>query len=135
MVLMIDYLFIERCLLSPSISVEHLLTYTNMGQPVALVCNFAMGFAMLAQSFYKDYDPRRFPETYRSYYWCRNIFLSLVGSYVCHQVASVLACRPMEIIYDTRFALMLTFQVGGFILCLAFAFTLGAKFALCGRLE
>ena len=78
---------------------------------------------------YNDSDPGRFARPYELYCWCRRKFICLVVSYICHQLASVLACRPVEILDDIGFASMLSFQMGGF------AYTLGAKYALCKRLK
>ena len=135
MVVTIDYLLIEKCLLSHSIPLDQLKTYDDMGVLVDVLCIATMGLSMLAQGLYNDTNPGKYASPYESYCWCRRIFICLVGSYACHQLASVLACRPMEIIYDIGFASMLSFQMGGFVSCVAFAYILGAKFALCKRLE
>ena len=128
-------IFIEKCFLSPSISVDQMETYERMGKLVAHLCFAAMGFSILAQGLYKETNPGRSASPYESYCWYWRITACVVGSYACHQLASALACRPMEVIFDFGFFSMLILQMGTFVSCLAFANTLGAKFALCKRLE
>ncbi len=58
------------------------------------------------------------------------LLLCLAGSCVCIQIASVLTCRPFEILFDLRFISMLTAQLLGFIGCLLFAYKLGSTFPI-----
>ena len=99
---------------------------------LAVLCGGAMVFSMLAQvqhSELSDDRPASLVESYRS---CGKLLFFLIGSSLLNQAASAFSCRPIEILNDLRFFSMLSIQLGGFVLCLAFSFILGVQSTLLG---
>jgi uncharacterized membrane protein AbrB (regulator of aidB expression) len=62
----------------------------------------------------------------RLLFWFGIVILGMfVGSSVCNQLISSLTCRPIEMIYNIRYTLMLATQMIGFIASLYFAYGFG----------
>ena len=78
---------------------------------------------LLIQSQYAN----RWLNANQSFQACPKIALLLICSSICNQIASVVASRPTEIFYDPGYILMIAIQLGGFFLCLIFAYILGAR--------
>jgi hypothetical protein len=131
---LIFYLFTERCLLWPPLlssptTIDYINSYKFMFILIMILCVGSYACMIVAQSiFISEYDvPLENP--YMWFCWCRKILIYLVGGFICHQLATALACRPIEILYDLRYVSMLIMQITGFFICLSFAFFLGVKFA------
>lgn len=122
------YLFAERCSLL-SIPAEKIDSYKYMSVLIVFICG---GFQIFIAAAYVESTPssrEHLENPYKWFCWCRKILIYLVCSSILHQLASALACRPMEILFDLRYTSMLFVQMGGFFICLFFAFFLGVKFA------
>jgi len=64
-----------------------------------------------------------------SFFWRDMLTLGLfIGLSIFNQWISSVPCRPVQIIYDQRYTLMLVVQILGFIACLHFAYILGNIF-------
>ena len=131
---LIFYLFTERCLLWPPsllsvTSIDNINSYKSMKILIILLCAGSYIFMMGAEIISKPGSDVPLENPYMWFCWCRKILIYLVGWSICHQVATALACRPMEILYDFRYISMLIMQITGFFICLSFAFFLGVKFA------
>lgn len=96
---------------------------------VLLLCLCSNILLMSAQYLYLNFSRNELVTSYRWFCWCRKIFVCLVSASICHQLASVLGCRPIDIIYDIRYTSMFIVQIIGFFICLLFAFFLGVKYA------
>ena len=55
--------------------------------------------------------------------------ICLVLSCIFVQMATALACRSAEMIFDFRYASMIVIQLSGFVGCIIFAYNVGATFA------
>jgi len=51
-----------------------------------------------------------------------------IGLFIFNQWISSVTCRPVQMMYDERYTLMLVMQMLGFIACLHFAYGLGNIF-------
>ena len=128
------YLFTERCLLLPSslllsTSIDNINSYNFMKILVACLCIGSYIFIVMAEMIYRSASENPLENPYMWFCWCRKVLIYLVAWSICHQLATALACRPMEILYDLRYTSMLIVQTIGFFICLLFAFFLGVKFA------
>ena len=83
----------------------------------------------LTQVAYKSASEDSLENPYAWFCWYRKILIYLVGWFLCHQLLTAVACRPVAILYDLRYNSMLIIQIIGFFICLLFAFFLGVKFA------
>jgi hypothetical protein len=72
------------------------------------------------------------PSLYRrSFFWMAILMLSLfTSSSICHQLATSLACRPIEIIFDCRFVSMLGMQMFAFLVCLHHAYVFASVYLI-----
>jgi len=128
------YLFTERCLLWPPwllsvASIDTINSYKSMKTLIVLLCSGSYIFMMGAEIISKPESDVPLENPYMWFCWCRKILIYLVGSSICHQLATALACRPIEILYDLRCISMLIMQITGFFICLSFAFFLCVNFA------
>ncbi len=133
MIIFFSLIFIERCALSSSICAGKVSTYMHMRILVAFI---SFGSYILIQSMLPlckeiSYDQLIDPSQW--FRWCYKILIHLVISSICHQLASILICRPIDILYDIRFLSMFIVQIIGFFICLLFAFFLGVKYASVKR--
>ena len=123
-------LFLERCSLSPTISVENIKNYMSMFTLNLIICVATMLFAFLGNFLYPYISYNYLNNCYQSFRWSRNFLCVLALTTICNQLASGLACRSIDILYDFRFTSMIIVQIVGFVICLLFAFLLGIKYAL-----
>ncbi|CAF3665442.1 unnamed protein product [Rotaria socialis] len=126
--------YAKRCLLVPPsllsvTSIDNINSYKSMKILIVLLIGGSYIFMMGAHIISTPESDFPLENPYMWFCWCLKILIYLVGSSICHQLASALACRPMEILYDLRYISMLIMQISGFFICLSFAFLLGVKFA------
>lgn len=122
-------LFEERCTLSSSISIEDTSRYISMQLVVLLLCACCYLSVMVCIYFYLHFSRNELMTSYRWFCWCRKMFFCLVIGSLCNQLASVLGCRPIDVIYDIRYIFMFIVQTIGFFICLLWTFFLGVKYA------
>jgi hypothetical protein len=84
---------------------------------------------MILLIVYRDFPYEQLVQPYKWFCWCRKILIYRVISSILNQLASVLGCRPIEIIYDIRYIIMIIVQIMGLFICLFFTFCLGVKYA------
>jgi hypothetical protein len=94
-----------------------------------ILCAVSEPLILVAQMGCGSVSRDELENPYKWFCWCRNVLIFMVGSSMCHQFATALACRPIEILYDLRYTSMLIIQITGFFICLLFAFFLGVKYA------
>jgi hypothetical protein len=123
------YLFTERCTLSSSITIDNMSRYGSMQWLVLSLCLCCYVLLIGSQYLYINFSRNELVTPYRWFCWCRKIFVCLVSASICNQLASVLGCRPIDIIYDIRYISMFIVQIIGFFICLLFTFFLGVKYA------
>ncbi len=104
-------------------------SYASMNLINSILCICSVYLIALAQCLFQDVSPVHFNNPYRWFCWCRKILIYLVCSSIFNQLASTTACRPIEILYNLRYQLMIIVQLVGFLICLVFSFFLGIKFA------
>jgi len=84
---------------------------------------FVMGlllYMILMKQFLKEITNKRL------FFRLGMIILSMfVGSSICNQLISSLICRPIEMLYNIRYTLMIIIQIIGFIASLHFAYGFG----------
>jgi len=133
MIQLIDLDFVKRCTLSSSVPINNLNSYAFMQYLVILLCVCSYLLLVTSQWLYLAFFHALLLDPYQWFCWCRKIFICLVISSICNQLASVLGCRPIEILYDIRYISMIIVQIIGFFISLLFAFFLGVKYASVKR--
>jgi hypothetical protein len=123
-------IFIERCALSSSICAGTISSYMYMRMIVTVLSFGSYILIQLMLPLYKEISYNQLVDPSQWFCWCYKILIHLVISSICHQLASILICRPIDILYDIRFLSMFIVQIIGFFICLHFAFFLGVKYAL-----
>lgn len=123
------FFFLERCFLSVTNSIHNINSYTYMNIINFILCVVFLVSNIVTQALLNDASEKYLENPSRWFYWFRTILIVSVISYVCNQVNTITACRPIEILYDLRHILMIIVQLHGFSICLAFSFFLGVKFA------
>ncbi len=121
--------FTERCTLPPSVCSGKIRSYVVMQILVGFVHFGSYILVQLMLPLYRDISYNELVNPYKWFCWCRKILIYLVGSSICNQLASILTCRSIEILYDIRYISMFILQIIGFFICLSFAFFLGVKYA------
>jgi hypothetical protein len=124
------YLFIERCSLSITNSVENISSHISMNILNVFQCSAMVGLILYMGRLYLHVPSDYFDNYYQWFRLSLNILIYLAASCICNQLVSAFACRPMNILYDFRFASMIIVQIVGFLICLVFTFLLGIKYAL-----
>ena len=108
-------------------SVDQLSNHVSMNSFLVCLCAGSMLFSIVAELLYTymrsniDFTPRR------SHRWCLLIGFLLSFSSIFNQLASALACRSVEVLEDIQFMSMILVQLGGFFVCLIYAYVLGAR--------
>ncbi|UJR34943.1 hypothetical protein I4U23_027721 [Adineta vaga] len=120
---------INRCTLSSSITMDNLISYKNMAWIILSLCSCSYIMLLISLIIYRDFPYEKLLQPYEWFCWCRLILIYFVISSIFLQLASVLGCRPVEVIYDIRYIIMIIVQIVGFIICLFLAFCLGFKYA------
>ncbi|CAM4822936.1 unnamed protein product [Rotaria magnacalcarata] len=128
-----NWAFAKRCTFSSSVSVYNMKSYGYMQFVVLLLCVCSNVFLLGSQWLYEAIYHDQLIKSRQWCSWCRNILICLVSASICNQLASVLGCRPIEILYDIRPMLMFIVQIISFSVCLLFAFFLGVKYSLVTR--
>ena len=77
-----------------------------------LFCAGTVYTSLLIQGYYAN----RWLSANQSFQACPKIALLLICSSICNQIASVVACRPIEIFSDPGYIFMIAMQLGGFFL-------------------
>ena len=121
---------LERCSLSPSMSADQMNNYVSMNSLLVELCIGSVLFSALGQVLYFEVLSRFNVPPRQSYHWFLFIGSCLIASSLFNQLASAFACRSVEVLEDVRFVSMILVQIGGFFVCVIFAYVLGAKSVL-----
>ncbi|UJR25930.1 hypothetical protein I4U23_007278 [Adineta vaga] len=110
-----DLAFINRCTLSSSITMDNIINYGQMRWILVLLCICSQIMLLLSLITYRDLTYEKLVQPYQWFYWFCRILMYLVISLIFNQLASVLGCRPIEIIYDIRCIILVIVLVIGFL--------------------
>ena len=124
---------LDKCLFTRSNDPLQMKSYEQMVPFVVVFCAGALGSTVAALYVDAHVYSDRILTSEQSFSWCQTICFFLFISTLCGQIVSLFGCRPIETIYDSGYLAMLVSQIGGLILCVDFAYILGAKSILLKR--